>query len=201
MSTMIARKIATRLALAAAVAAGALAPAAARAETQLVPPPPDWYRSCQTNGSGTICHGKKTFSEEGRFQGICPQGFVMLDNARFDETAARYYNRDGYLVRRVLHDLYHRDDPVNVVYNSVTGKSVPYFAHATETDEFGVPGDFGSIAATVTGNLYTVTAPGGGLLVHDVGVLAFAPDGSLLADRGPKMLFEGLTDELCAALA
>jgi hypothetical protein len=193
--------IAIRLALAAALAAGALAPAAARAETQLIPPPPDWYRSCQTNGSGTICHGKKTFTEEGRFVAACPQGFLILADARFDETAARYYNRDGYLVRRVLHDLFHRDDPVNVSYNALTGKSLPYWAHATETDEFTVPGDFGSIAATVRGNLYTATTPGGGILAHDVGLLAFAPDGSLLANRGPKMLFDGLTEELCAELA
>jgi hypothetical protein len=173
---------------------------AARAETQLIPPPPDWYRSCQTNGSGTICHGKKTFTEEGLFDAACPQGFLVLADARFDETAARYYNRDGYLVRRVLHDVYHRDDPVNVSYNSLTGRSLPYWADVTETDEFTVPADFGSIAATVTGNLYTATAPGGGILAHDVGLLAFAPDGSLLADRGPKMLFDGLTEELCAAL-
>jgi hypothetical protein len=169
--------------------------------TQLIPPPPDWYRLCQTNGSGTICHGKKTFNEEGRFAGICPQGFVVFDNARFDETAARYYNRDGYLVRRVLHDVYHRDDPVNMIYNSLTGRSLPFWADATETDELTVPGDLGSSAATVTGNLYTVTAPGGGVVVLDVGRLAFAPDGSLLENRGPKMLFEGRTEELCAALA
>jgi hypothetical protein len=188
-----------------AVTAAAARPAGALAETQLVPPPPDWYRSCQTNGSGTICHGKKTFSgpdEEGIFVADCPsQGFWIARDARFDETAARYYNRDGYLVRRVLHDVYHRDDPVNVSYNVDTGESLPYWADVTETDAFTVPGDFGSIAATVTGNLYTATAPGGGVLAHDVGLLAFAPDGSLLEDRGPKMLFDGLTEELCAALA
>src|SRR5215510_13486339 len=36
---------------------------------------------------------------------------------------------------------------------------------------------------------YTVTLPGGGLLVHDVGVFTFAPDGSIFENHGPKMLF------------
>jgi hypothetical protein len=34
-----------------------------------------------------------------------------------------------------------------------------------------------------------------------VGVFTFAPDGSILEDHGPKMLFFGQTDKLCAALA
>src|SRR5215208_8452530 len=51
-----------------------------------------------------------------------------------------------------------------------------------------------------TGNLYTVTLPDGGLLVHDVGVFTFAPDGSILEDRGPKMLFYGDTEKLCSVL-
>jgi hypothetical protein len=40
-----------------------------------------------------------------------------------------------------------------------------------------------------------------GVLVHDVGVLTFAPDESILEDHGPKMLFFGQTEALCAALA
>ena len=101
----------------------------------------------------------------------------------------------------MLHDRFPEGDPLNVIYNSQTGASVPYHATVNETDTFGVPGDFDTITARSTGNLYTVTEPGGGLLVHDVGVFTFAPDGSILEDRGPKMLFFGATDKLCDALA
>jgi hypothetical protein len=88
-----------------------------------------------------------------------------------------------------------------VFYNSQTGKSVPYSGDITETDDFAVPGDFNSVTASTTGKLYVATLPGDGVLIHDVGVLAFAPDGSVLTDHGPKQLFNGETDALCVALS
>jgi hypothetical protein len=195
-------KAARVFAAAAAFAAAALAAAAgsAAASTTLTPPPPSWY-TCQATGSGTNCHGKQSFQGFGGFDGTCPQGFDILENHYFDETGARYYNRDGFLVGRVLHNIYPVGNPLNVLYNSETGKSVPYRADDTESDTFGTPGDFDTMAARFTGNGYTVTLPGGGLLVHDTGVLSFAPDGSVIEDHGPKMLFNGDIAKLCAALA
>jgi hypothetical protein len=166
----------------------------------LVPPPLDWY-SCQTTGGGTVCHGTQDFSHAGSFDGTCPQGFDILENGAQHETGHRYYDRQGFLVKRVLHDVYPVHDPRNVFYNSVTGSTIAYRADVTESDTFGVPGDFDSITATVTGNLYTATSPGSGVLVHDVGTFTFAPDGEVLADHGPKMLFDGDIGTLCAALA
>jgi hypothetical protein len=49
--------------------------------------------------------------------------------------------------------------------------------------------------------LYSITLPGQGLLVHDAGVLAFAPNGEVVEDHGPKMLFSGDVQKLCAALS
>ena len=172
----------------------------AAADTSLNPPPPDWY-TCKVTGSGTVCHGHMSFEHVGGFDGTCPQGFDILENGHSDEVGARYYDRDGNLIRRVLHDVYPVGHPLNVLYNSETGKSVPFSADFTETDHLAVPGDFDSITARFIGNLYTVTLPGGGVLVHDVGVITFGPDGSILEDRGPKMLFFGQTEKLCAALA
>lgn len=188
------------LTLAGAATAFAAAPgSAATSSTTLTPPPPDWY-TCRTNGSGTVCHGKKDFSHFGGFDGSCPQGFDILENGHNHETAARYYDRDGFLVKRVLHDTYPVGDPLNVLYNSVTGTSVPYRTDLTESDSFGTPGDFDTITAQFTGSLYSVRLPGTGLLVHDSGVLTFAPNGDVLEDHGPKMLFDGDTAALCAAL-
>jgi len=193
---------ATRGLCALAIAAAGLAATAtpAAADTSLNPPPPSWY-TCKPTGSGTICHGTMSFEHFAGFDGTCPQGFNILENAHKDETAARYYDRDGNLIRRVLHDIYPVGNPLNVLYNSQTGTSVPYYGDLTETDDLAVPGDLSSATSRQTGNLYTVTLPGGGLLVHDVGEFTFAPDGSILEDRGPKMLFSGQTDKLCAALA
>jgi hypothetical protein len=182
-------------------AAGLIATAApAAAATSLNPAPPSWY-TCKPTGSGTICHGTMSFEWSAGFDGTCPQGFNILENGYKDETGTRYYDRDGNLTRRVLHDIYPVGNPLNVLYNSQTGTSVPYRTDVTETDDLAVPGDFSSATSRFTGNGYTVTLPGGGLLVHDVGQFAFAPDGSILEDHGPKMLFSGQTGKLCTALA
>ena len=183
-----------------AIAGLVAATGSAAADTGLNPPPPSWY-TCKPTGRGAICHGSQTFEHFAGFDGTCPQGFDILENGYKAATATRYYDRDANLVRRVLHDVYPVGHPLNVLYNSQTGKSIPYTADVTETDDFAVPGDFDSITARFTGNGYTVTLPGGGLLVHDVGVFTFAPDGSILEDHGPKMLFFGETAELCAALS
>jgi hypothetical protein len=182
-------------------AAGLIATAApAAAGTSLNPPPPSFY-TCKATGSGTICHGTTSSEHFAEFDGTCPQGFSILENAHADQTATRYYDRDGNLTRRVVHNIYPVGNPLNVLYNSQTGTSVPYSGDLTQTDDLAVPGDFSSATSRQTGNLYTVTLPGGGLLVHDVGTFTFAPDGSILEDHGPKMLFSGQTDKLCAALA
>jgi hypothetical protein len=192
----------TRITLAAAaVVAAAFAAAAgsAAADPSLNPPPPPGY-NCQPTGSGTICHRKMSFEHFAGFDGSCPQGFDILENGHQDETGTRYYDRDGNLTRRVLHEIFPTGNPLNVLYNSQTGKQIPYRADFTESDDFAVPGDFASATARFTGSLYSVTLPGGGLLVHDAGVFAFAPDGEIVEDHGPKMLFFGQTDKLCAAL-
>lgn len=181
-----------------AVAATLATAGTAAAETTLNPPPPDFY-TCHTNGSGTVCHGKQTDSYQGGFDGTCPQGLDILENGFVEETAARYYDRDGKLVRRVLHDRW-PNIPENILYNSVTGKSVHYTTNVNEFDTFTIPGDFDSLVAETSGNGYTVTAPGG-LLIKDAGVLDFAPDGTVLEMHGPHMLFLGQNTALCAALA
>jgi hypothetical protein len=193
---------ATRGLCALAIAAAGLAATAmpAAAATSLNPSPPSWY-TCKPTGSGTVCHGTMSFEWFAGFDGTCPQGFDILENAHKDETGTRYYDRDGNLIRRVVHDIYPVGNPFNVLYNSQTGTSVPYRTDLTKADNLAVPGDFSSATTRITGNLYTVTLPGGGLLVHDVGEFTFAPDGSILEDHGPKMLFAGQTDKLCAALA
>jgi hypothetical protein len=193
----------TRCILGPTIVAAALAVAApaqgAVDLNNLNPPAPDWY-TCQATGSGAVCHGSHVGGHQGGEDGSCAQGFDILEDAFVYETAKRVYDRNGDLVERVLHDRWPHD-PRNILYNSVTGKSVPYWGSGNERDTFTVPGDFGSIIARTSGNGYTVTVPGLGLLIKDAGRLDFAPDGSVIEMRGPKMLFLGQTEKLCAALA
>jgi hypothetical protein len=188
--------ILTLAATAAAVAATA-APASAQ---QLNPPPPAGY-ACNATGSGTICHRRMSFDHFAGFDGTCAQGFDILENGHSEERGERVYDRSGDLVKRVLHEEFTKNHPLNVFYNSVSGKTVPYWSMVNETDTFGVPGDFGTMTSRSTGNLYSSVLPGAGLLVKDAGVFTFSPDGDVLERHGPKMLFDGDNAKLCAALA
>jgi hypothetical protein len=193
----------TRRILGATIVAAALAVAAPAQGAvdldNLNPPAPDWY-TCKATGSGAVCHGSHVGGHQGEEDGTCPQGFDILEDGVVYETAKRVYDRNGDLVERVLHDQWPHD-PRNILYNSITGTSVPFWASGTERDTFTVPGDFDSIIARTSGNGYTVTVPGLGLLIKDAGRLDFAPDGSVIEMRGPKMLFLGQNEKLCAALA
>jgi hypothetical protein len=190
----------TRCILGPTIVAAALAVAApAQGAVDLNPPAPDWY-TCQATGSGAVCHGSHVAGHEGEEDGSCPQGFDILEDAVLYQSAKRVYDRNGDLVERVLHDQWPHD-PRNILYNSITGKSVPYWGSGNERDTFTVPGDFDSIIARTSGNGYSVTVPGLGLLIKDAGRLDFAPDGSVIEMRGPKMLFLGQTEKLCALLA
>ena len=180
-------------------AGGGTADASPDPGVTLTPPPPDGY-TCRTTGDGTICQRRMEFTHVAGYDGSCPQGFDLLENGHSVEIGHRYYDRDGYLVRRDLHESFSARDPMNVIYNSVTGASVPYSTTYTEFDTFGVPGDFDTMTARNSGSFYTVTLPGAGLLIHDVGVFTFDPAGDVIADHGPKMLFDGDIAKLCAAL-
>ena len=166
---------------------------------ELIPPPPDFY-TCHATGNGTVCQGKIVNQYTGGMDGSCLQGFDILENGYFEETATRYYDLNGYLVVRVLHVIYSGSDARNVLYNWRTGKSLTYTSDVTETDSFTVPGDFNSISARFTGNLYMVTLPGTGMIVQDVRALTFAPPGDILDVRGPKVLSSGEMEKLCEAL-
>lgn len=164
----------------------------------LNPPPPGFY-TCMPTGGGAVCHGEHADSYADAFDGTCPQGFDILENGFRVERATRFYDRDGNLVRRQLHDNW-PDLPTNILFNSVTGKSVHYVSHGNVVDVLTVPGELSSLVSKSAGNAYTVTGPGG-LLIKDAGLMITSPDGDVLESHGPKMLFTGATEKLCAALA
>jgi hypothetical protein len=86
--------IATRgLCAMAIAAAGLIATAApAAAGTSLNPAPPSWY-TCRATGSRTTCHGTISFEWFADFDGTCPQGFNILENAHKDETGRPGWRR------------------------------------------------------------------------------------------------------------
>jgi hypothetical protein len=170
----------------------AVHPAAAQG---LTPPPPPGA-TCHTTGQGTICQGSFTRSQVNVHIGVSCGSFQVLRSATNTARFTIFYNQAGNETQRVLHIR-----TVGTLSNSVTGKSVPFEADFTFTFTFATPGDSSTVTRTQTGQVYKVTLPGSGLILHDVGKVVFAPDGTITFEGGPHQLLHDQVQQLCAALS
>jgi len=166
----------------------------AAAQTLNPPPPPG--ATCQTTGQGTICQGSVTSSDVNSPSGISCGSFQVLETETTTTRFTIFYNQAGKVTQAVFHVRL-----VGTFSNSVTGKSVPQQEYATVTFTFATPGDFSTITATYTGQVYKVTLPGSGLILHDVGRVVFAPDGTITFEGGPHQELHNQVQKLCAALS
>jgi hypothetical protein len=190
-----------RPALAGVLGALALAPAALAAD--LNPPPPDFY-SCQPTGTQTICHGHRTFREDPVVTDVSCPAFPIVDQGDVEQRAVRYYNADGNLVRRVIHETW-----TNSFWsNPLNGNTIPYTQRGNMTDRLAVPGDLASATETTTGeNIYTDPVTHKKVLTT-AGRTVFGADGTLEFSAGQQPFIQlfvygdpSAFDGLCAALA
>lgn len=170
----------------------AVHPAAAQ---ELNPPPPPGA-TCQTTGLGIICHGSVTGSDVNADIGVSCGSFQVLESATFTDTFTLFYDQTGNVTQAVFHIRI-----VGILSNSLTGTSVPEEAHYTQTITFATPGDFSTRTDTYTGQVYKVTLPGGGLILHDVGKVVLASDGTITFEGGPHQELHNQLQKLCAALS
>jgi hypothetical protein len=159
-------------------------------------PPPPPGATCHTTGQGTICQGSFTGTEVNTDIGVSCGSFQVLQSGTFTVRFTIFYNQAGNVTQAVFHNR-----EVGTLSNSVTGTSVPFESDFTVTFTFATPGDFSTVTRTYTGQRYTVTLPGSGLIVHDVGKAVFAPDGTITFEGGPHQLLHNQVQQLCAALS
>jgi hypothetical protein len=191
---------------AAVIGALALVPSALGGQpvTQTLTPPPPSFYSCMAVGSGTICHGTITGSvgpeETGLVCGSGASAFNAVDMFSFIEHAARYYDRDGNLTRRVVHD-----EASGQYSNPLTGATVPYSQHETHTSVLAVPGDLSTQTTTHTGRLIFIL-PHEGQIALEAGRVIEGPDG-IEFRAGPQVFVDYYENgdasgvqKLCSAL-
>ncbi len=166
----------------------AVHPAAAQG---LNPPPPPGA-TCDTTGQGTICQGTFTNSVVNMDSGVSCGSFQVLQSNTFTRRFTIFYNQAGNATQEVFHVR-----AVGTLSNSVTGKSVPFEGAWTSTLTFATPGDFSTVTLTVTGQVYTVTLPGSGLILHDVGRVVVAPDGTITFEAGPHQVLVNKEQNSC----
>jgi hypothetical protein len=196
-----------RLLAAGSLGALALVPTALAGQpvTQTLTPPPPAFYTCMATGSGTICHGTISGTEGSVESGlVCGTGagaFNAVDEFSFSEVAARYYDRDGKLTKRVRHD-----QSSGTYTNPLTGATVPYHEQETHTDVLGVPGDLGTSTTTHTGVLI-FNLPHEGQIALEAGRVIENPDGSIEFRSGPQVFVDYYAngdrsgiEKLCSAL-
>ena len=179
---------------------------AGQAVTQTLTPPPPPFEICKAIGTGTICQGTANLSygpvDTGIVCGSGTSAFDIFDAGTFNRHAARYYDQDGNLTRRVKHDQYSSAQ----FSNPLTGATVPYTQSNTTTDVLAVPGDLSTTTETNVGeNNYIL--PQVGPVFLNAGRTVTAPDGSSEFEAGPQGFLAYFVDgdasvlqPLCAAL-
>jgi hypothetical protein len=203
-------RFSTLTVLACAMGALALAPGALAvppAPEDLNPPPAD-FLTCKALGTGTICSGSRVMVKESELQPelVCGSGadaFNIYDQGTIHQRATRWYNADGDLTRRVVHEVW------KPAYwsNPLTGKTVPYTQTNKITDVLAVPGDFDSATETLVGsNIYTDPVTHRKVL-RNTGRNVFGADG-LEFRAGHQPFIDAFVDgdmsvfdDVCAALA
>ena len=153
---------------------------AAQVTQSLTPPPPSFY-TCKAVGHGTICQGSRTFTVDPHPDFACGDDEVIYDQGTVRQVATRYYDTDGNLTQRVVHEFWSDAQKSN----PLTGATAPYSQASNMTDVLGVPGDFSSATETVTGQA-NITIPGRGEILLNAGRAVTAPDGSIDFARGRR---------------
>ena len=116
-------------------------------------------------------------------------------------TLRRYGDADGLGLWSKSHAMI---DEVLTMQPDGSGPAITGFARFEQRFEYGVPGDLSTRTERYAGIDVHVTAPGLGLILHDIGVKTFDIDGNVLLAHGPHPLladFDAAFQLVCDAFA
>jgi hypothetical protein len=169
----------------------------------LNPPPPD-FLVCKAVGAGTICEGTRTEVLAPEVTDVSCGTFNIIDSSTLHERVKRYYDVNGNLTRRSIHDSFTSGQ----WSNALTGTKVFYTQNNVTVDVLAVPGDFSSSTQTTTGEVIIRAGTAAPVLIATGRQVFNAGTGELISSAGRNAFiaafFEGDTtafDDVCAALA
>jgi hypothetical protein len=169
-------------------------------------PPPPAFLTCRATGNGAICEGTRTLVETPVDTGIvCGSGadaFDIFDQGIIHQHVIRYYDANGNLTRRVVHE----DWDATQWSNPLSGRVLPYTQRNNFTDVLAVPGDFSTATETMTGEA-VLRPPHSAPVFFSTGRVVTAPDGTIDFRAGQQnfldVFIDGhaeLLEPVCAAL-
>ena len=168
------------------------------------PPPPAFNPVCERIGNGIRC--EIVFTDPvivDEPSGVVCGGTELLFSQTRSVVGKRFYDADGFLLRRHFHE-----DVSGTWTNPVTGATAYFAGGFTTLHDLSVPGDPGSGISQLTGSV-RIYSPGGGTIVHaDAGRLVFDEGAGTVLSQSGQHPFEDFfgngdssaLDDFCSAL-
>jgi hypothetical protein len=171
-------------------------------------PPPPSFETCMAAGNQVICQGARTITDPladaGFACGSGPSTFEVFNADTFDQHAIRYYDQNGNLTRRVIHDNF----DFGQFSNPPTGAVLPYTQVSNETDVLAIPGDLSSSTSMYTGELIVKPAHGAPVALQVGRIVSNIDQTVIYSESGPDAFTDFFVEgdasafaALCAALS
>lgn len=156
---------------------------------------------CWRAGNGIVCDGQRTESWTNEPIPLQCDGRTVYSTGTDDRTLRRYGDADGLALRSRQHVMINE---VLTMQPDGSGPAIYSSARYQEWYEYQTPGDLSTRTDTYLGFDTRATAPGVGLIFHDVGIKSFDIDDNVLLAHGPHPLLEdffGTFGKVCDAFA
>jgi hypothetical protein len=142
------------------------------------PVPPQLNPVCERVGNQTICEvqGSDPPFAAGS-EVICGSGPNTFEPFQFQNRSVRgkrYYDQDGYLLRR-----HFREYIDGTLVNPINHKAVAYSGSDTVMNDLAVPGQFDTGTTAVAGSVRIFLGEGNGTMAADTGRILDSPQGIL----------------------
>lgn len=182
---------ATAMVMLLAATAAAKSPHAVDPATVTPPLNPDFTWSCFATGSGPTCQGTWEHSYANEPIDMTCDGSPVYVSGTGSEHMTRWHLPDGRATKTIV-NLSYPEDRLSLSPTGA-GPSVIVRGHWNRHYTYPIPGDRSARVLTEVGAVYVATAPGEGLVFHDVGLVRFQPGADfegIDVMRGPHDLYE-----------